>query len=182
MPSSGEARVSLASFTYYETVLYFHLSSIWGRLPFILHLRSSSIYLTFEVVFHFAQKDEVVFHEHSGWSGVGVFGPGDVHHRCCLVFRTPSYPDHGIATTVKLMLRKFDGSFSSQPIDFMYYPEREFKVEHRKYPENSCMKKTPRHTENLTESTLLNPSTTQPSAAITIPTYTYQDIPTNTQL
>ena len=30
--------------------------------------------------------------EHSGWSGNGVFGHGDVHHRCCLVFRTPPYP------------------------------------------------------------------------------------------
>ena len=124
----------------------------------------------------------VFYDEHSGWSGLGVFGPGDVHHRCCVVFRTPSYPSHGLGTTVKLMLRKCDRSFSSQPIDFMYYPDREFEGEHRKHPEKSYMKKTPRHTQNLTESTLSNPSTTQPSATISFPTYTYQDIPTNTQL
>ena len=53
---------------------------------------------------------QLLFHdEQSQWSGLGVFGLGDVHHRSSVVFKTPAYPGLAEVTRVKLEIRNYNG-------------------------------------------------------------------------
>jgi hypothetical protein len=68
---------------------------------------------------------QLVFNDElSGWTAFGEFSPADVHNKVCVVFITPPYPQLREVTTVKMEMNKADGSASSSPIHFTYYPHR----------------------------------------------------------
>eukprot|EP00091_Calanus_sinicus_P022899 TRINITY_DN7500_c0_g1_i2.p1 TRINITY_DN7500_c0_g1~~TRINITY_DN7500_c0_g1_i2.p1 ORF type:complete len:292 (-),score=65.09 TRINITY_DN7500_c0_g1_i2:74-949(-) len=72
--------------------------------------------------------------EWTGWTAFGEFSPADVHNKVCVVFRTPPYPQLREVTTVKMGMNMVDGSASSSPIHFTYYPHKEetgSKTEHQ---------------------------------------------------
>jgi hypothetical protein len=72
----------------------------------------------------------VFYDEQSDWSGLGVFGPGDVHHRSSVVFMTPAYPGLAEVTRVKLEIRNYNGQAASKAVDFTFYPEGGFQALH----------------------------------------------------
>jgi len=66
---------------------------------------------------------QIVFHdEMSGWTDFGEFNPSDVHNKSSVVFTTPVYPNLSEVTVVRMEMNKVDGSASSNPINFTYYP------------------------------------------------------------
>ena len=78
---------------------------------------------------------QLVFHdEQSGWSELGQFSPSDVHHKSCVVFRTPAYPGMEQETTVKMEMRMEDGESVSNSIDFTYYPKKKIISVKREHP------------------------------------------------
>ena len=70
------------------------------------------------------------YDEQSDWSGLGVFGPGDVHHRSSVVFMTPAYPGLAEVKRVKLEIRNYNGQAASKAVDFTFYPEGGYQTFH----------------------------------------------------
>ena len=103
---------------------------------------------------------QLVFHdEESGWSGFGEFCPADIHHKSCVVFRTPAFAGLVEVTTVKLELSKRDGSATSNPIEFTYYPQMKmegYKEQQQDRPSTIVTNKSISRTHSLPETLTSN--------------------------
>jgi len=117
---------------------------------------------------------QIVFYDkETNWTGFGDFRPEDIHHKSCIVFRTPAYVQLLNPTTVVMKLRKIDGSGSSEDIDFTYYPSDQVE-------RSSSMRYQLVHREQRERRDSWNQSNihaNQASAGRWTPslTYTYQD-------
>ena len=58
------------------------------------------------------------------WEANGTFGPADVHHQVCIVFKTPSYLDSDIKESkhVKVQLVRTSDNEKSAGRDFTFIP------------------------------------------------------------